>query len=392
LIRCSFCDVQNFMVFKGLSRFVLPDNVPSSISLEEIFYFPYLRFKGQIFYCLSHQLGYKIIDTTYIGLNNYDLPPSLGLRPQAMKLLPVTYKIKGRFIKKNEKSKAIFQKAEKLSELGRETRKKPTFYRSFIGETVSIIYLPTYPNNGQLYDGVLNRPIGGTDGLNKLTETSMTYQDNWVADFITTICPGCGDILHGAHDSVILSCKNCHRSYQEKAGSFVKIDWQIVTSNSSRARYLPFWKLEVEAKGINFTCFGDLLRLTNQPVAIQDHQKEMRPVFIIPAFKIRPKTFLRIAAAITLSQSYIPKGGTTMTADMHPVTLSVLDAEGAIKAVFGAMTIYKEKLLPRFPKISFRVIKAQLVYLPFEDHGHDLIQEQTEVSIISNVLQFGRSL
>ena len=102
LIRCSFCDVQNFMVTRGPLRFVLPESVPTHISKKEVFYFPYLRFKGKIFSCLSNTLDYKIIDTTYSGSNNNDLPPSLGMRPQAMTLRPVTHKIVGRFVKKNE--------------------------------------------------------------------------------------------------------------------------------------------------------------------------------------------------------------------------------------------------------------------------------------------------
>lgn len=392
LIRCPFCDVQNFMITRGPLRFVLPDRVPTHISLKEIFYFPYLRFKGKVFFCLSNLLDYKIIDTTYIGLKNYDLPPSLGLRPRAMTLRPVTHKIEGRFVKKNETAMTIFDKAAKLSELGQKKGREVLVHRSFIGETLSIIYLPTYYHDGQLYDGVLNIPIGSSGGLTATTANSMLFQDKWMPKFITTICPGCGDTLHGERDSVVLFCKNCHSSYQESNGRFVKIDWSLIVANTSRTRYLPFWKLQIEVTGVTLKSFADMLRLTNQPVVINETHEKVLPAFIVPAFKIRPKTFLRVAAAITLSQLQILEGETAMATHMHPVTLAASEAEQAIKAVLAAMTINKQELLPHFPKISCRLQKVELLYLPFVDHGHDLISEQMGVSIISNVLRFGRAL
>ncbi len=392
LLLCPFCDVRNFMIPKGPLRFVLPHQVPTDISLEDIFYFPYLRFKGKLYFTQLKELGYKIVDTTYIGLLQNGFPPSLGLRPQAMKLYPVTHTIQGKFVKKSEKTAMIFQKAAKISEIGKKNIRDVHTLRSFVGETISIIYLPVYYKNGRCYDGVLNNSIGKRNIHEPKSGSWLEFQNNWNPQFITTICPGCGDTLDGEHDSVILSCKNCHSSFQELNGRFVKIDWQIVLSKSKEICYLPFWKIQVVFKGVPLVTFADLLRLTNQPVVVREDHEQMLASFVIPAFKIRPKTFLRVAGALTLSQAKISNGEAEMVPNMHPVTLAASEAEQAILFVFAAITGNKVALLPLLPEITVRISKVELLYLPFVDQGHDIVQEQTGVSIISNILRFGRSL
>ena len=98
LIRCPYCEGQNLMTSRGVFRFVLPDKAPSHISRREMFYAPYLRFKGNIYYCKGKQQKYKVVDTTQKGINMGILPPSLGLRPQAMHISPVTESTKGIFL------------------------------------------------------------------------------------------------------------------------------------------------------------------------------------------------------------------------------------------------------------------------------------------------------
>lgn len=392
LIRCSYCDISNFMVTRGPFRFVLPDQIPSDVSFKDRYYFPYLRFKGELFSCHLDELNYKIVDTTYLGLKEYELPSSLGLRPQAMRLLPVTSNLPGRFVRTNEKISMIFDKAAQLSEIGRREKQDVLVHRSFIGETVSIIYLPSYFRNGQFFDGVLNQPLQSGVKLRAVHENSIEFQEKWVPSFISTICPRCGDDLVGQKDSVVLGCSNCHGAFQEQNGRLVEISWQIIPSEQKRIRYLPFWRLDVEAEGVNLTHFGDLLRLTNQPVVVREIHRKLAPTFVVPAFKIRPKTFLRLGGAMTLGQADFSDGKTAMQKGMYPVTLPPSEAEQALKVIMAAMTVNKGDLLPFLSKISFVVRKMDLLYLPFVDQGHDLVQEQTGVSVISNVLKFGRQL
>lgn len=100
LIQCPYCDVKNFMVNRGPLRFVLPDKAPVHIDRREMFYAPYLRFKGNIYYCKGKYLKHRVVDTTQRGVKSSVLPPSLGLRPQAMPVSLVTDRVIGSFFDK----------------------------------------------------------------------------------------------------------------------------------------------------------------------------------------------------------------------------------------------------------------------------------------------------
>jgi len=91
------------LAHRGPQRFVLPDTISSQIPRADVFYIPYLRFKGHIYSCLGEQLEYKIVDTTQLGYNNRRLPASLGLRPQAMKIQQVGGLRQERFVRLNQK-------------------------------------------------------------------------------------------------------------------------------------------------------------------------------------------------------------------------------------------------------------------------------------------------
>ena len=68
LTSCLFCDVQNYIVHSGLNRYVLPDKVPENIARDKILYFPYLRFKGNMFTCQGMEVQTKVLDTTHRGI------------------------------------------------------------------------------------------------------------------------------------------------------------------------------------------------------------------------------------------------------------------------------------------------------------------------------------
>jgi hypothetical protein len=393
LLKCPFCDGGNYLVAAGTSRFVLPDKAPSHIAREDLVYAPYFRFKGNIFSCQGKQVDYKVIDTTHQGFNIPSLPLSLGLRPQAMKIFPVTETITGRFCRQAEKITAIFTKATDLAALfsSREAD-KPLYHRAVIGETISCIYLPAYLQDDSLFDAVLNRPLGESRSIADLVQQSTPYQPAWEPRFLATICPHCAGMLTGEHDSLVLCCRNCASLWAENEGAFHPVSWRIVRSGQDDPVYLPFWKIRPTTTGIALSSFGDFLRLTNQPVVVKKEHDALDLCFWIPAFKIRPNLFLQMAKSITISQARIPVGETDMAKMMYPVTLPSSEAIQALKTILAHITMDKKHLLPQLPSIAFQARQTDLVYLPFTTSGQDLVQEQTTVSVSSAVLEFGRSL
>jgi DNA-directed RNA polymerase subunit RPC12/RpoP len=392
LIRCPYCEVQNFMVTRGVLRFVLPDKAPEHIDRREMFYAPYLRFKGNIYYCKGKHQKYKVVDTTQQGINASVLPPSLGLRPQAMPVSLVTDEVEGIFLRQTVKARVLLERAALLTMIDSKNINAPFYNRAYIGETVSCIYLPLYIENDVLHDAVTNKPLARGGSAEKMREKGSGYRQVWTPHFLATLCPKCGDSLTGEHDSLVLSCYNCDSSWEEKQGKFHSIAWSCIASTNKEMYYLPFWKIQVRSTGVAMDTFADFLRITNQPLVILQKHTKMELVFWVPAFKLRPSTFLRLGKNMTLSQAKIPKGEAAMAKKMHPVTLQRKDAVQALKSLMADVALNKRNLLPLLPEISFHPLSTELVYLPFSDKGHDFVQEQTGLSLAKSVLRFGRKL
>ena len=380
------------MVDRGPLRFVLPDRAPAHIDRREMFYAPYLRFKGNLYYCKGKYLKYRVVDTTERGVNSNVLPPSLGLRPQAMPISLVTDVVSGCFFRQTVKASTLLAKASQLTDIDSENIHASFYNRAYIGETLSCIYLPLYIEDGVLYDAVINTPLAHGGSAENLEEKSDRYQQAWKPHFLATLCPHCGDTLTGEHDSLVLSCQNCHSSWEEKEGGFHSINWQRVVSPHDHMVYLPFWKLRVRSTGVEMNQFADFLRMTNQPLVVQAVHEQMELVFWIPAFKLKPKTFIQLAKNMTVSQAKLPVGEQTMIKGMHPVTLERGEAVQALKSVLAAAALNKQRLLPRLPGMTFHTLASDLAYLPFFDRGHDFVQEQSGLSLAKSILRFGRSL
>ena len=393
LITCPFCDVGNYMLPSGILRFVLPDKAPASVAREDLLHMPYLRFKGSVFSCLGAQVEHKVIDTTHRGEEMPGLPVSLGLRPQAMKLLPAVKGCAGKFFKQTEKISALFARTMQLAESFSLDQTAP-YHRAFICQTVSCIYLPLYLRNGSLFDAVLNRPLEKGEGLDGMMRQAAGYQQAWTPRFLAAICPHCAGMLTGERDSLVLSCAECKSLWAADDGAFQRLDWQLVRSRREGGDhlYLPFWRVRPAVAGVSLASFGDFLRLTNQPVMITAEHDGRALDFWVPAFKIRPNFFLQLAKSMTVSQTRIPEGGREMAGKMHPVTLTAADALQAVKTILADLTMDKRHFMPRLPSIVVQPQHTDLVYLPFTYSGHDLVQEQTSLSLASAVLDFGRNL
>lgn len=392
LIRCPYCEVKNFMVTRGPLRFVLPDKAPSHIDRSEMFYAPYLRFKGNVFYCKGKYQKYKVVDTTQQGMSARALPVSLGLRPQAMPVSLVTEATEGVFLRQTVKAKVLLERAALLTRIDSEDINAPFYHRAYIGDTLSCIYLPLYVENEVLYDAVTNKVLAHGGSIEKMRENGSEYRSSWAPHFLATLCPQCGDSLTGEHDSLVLSCHNCHTSWEEKQGKFHSIAWNCIASKGEGMYYIPFWKLRVRSTSPALDTFADFLRLTNQPLVVMEKHSKMELVFWIPAFKLRPSTYLRLAKNITLKQAEISNGNVEMMKRMHPVTLQRKEALQSLKSVLAGSALNKRKLQPLLPEIHFQTLSTELVYLPFHDKGHDFVQEQTGISLAKSVLRFGRKL
>jgi len=384
-MECPYCGVNHFLYATDYFRFVLP----LKTDREDTIYAPYLRFKGNVFYCDQQNVGYRIVDITHLGIPMDGLPDSLGLRPQAMKMRFVTPKINGGYLRFSLKAIDILNRAGKLST---GASSKQILHRAFIGETLNLIYLPLYLKNDRLYDGVIDKPIHGFKVNQDTLEQALLKAPKWKISFIATLCPHCGWNLTGKRDSIVLTCSNCESAWEVVKGQFNRVRHAMVSSITEHPIYLPFWKIKAQATGAEINTFPDFIRLTNQPRVLGKDWENEAMHYWSPAFKIRPKIFLNLSRQFTISQKRYPGEEKIPRGEYYPVTLPRSEAIQALKVVLASATLYKKNIYPLLPEIRFKVLDSLLVYLPFILKGQELVQEQMQVSINRNTLEFGRKL
>ncbi len=392
LIRCEFCDVENYKIQHSISRYSLPAKIPPHISNSDIFYVPYLRFKGCIYYCQGEHLRHKLIDTTRIGANIDQFPVSLGLRPQAMRLLPVTRQLPGQYIRQNVKAQKIFAEAARLTSLFNTDRKNTITHRAFIGETISRIYFPVYTHNGSLFDGVNNYEIGSSAAAKQLISNVIAFSSEWEPRFLSTICPKCGDSMNGSAGTLVMNCENCETQWYEDGGRFKAVEYRVMPALYEKAKYIPFWCLEPEVDGCRLESLADFLKLTNQPVVAQEYHYRKKLSFIVPAFKVNPTIYLNTAKNLTILQSAFENTITQRLTNIYPVTLEHKEAVQSLKSVLAASALSYRLVRGVMESMTFNVETTKLIYLPFRNAGHDLIEHHTGMSIPAAALRFGRSL
>jgi len=385
LLLCPYCNVKNFLFPTDYFRFVLPNRAPD----KELIYAPYLRFKGNVFYCQGRTVGHRVVDITHVGLKFEGIPISLGLRPQAMTL---------KFLEPGKGGTSLLRFSLKATDILTKAGRIPSgssdeiFHRAFIGETLSLIYLPLFVDGDRLFDAVLNRPIADIpEGEDTITQAKIG-NPRWKLRFIATLCPRCGWNLEGERDSVVLTCHNCQTAWAASKGRFEQVKFMVVPGRGKDAVYLPFWKISAVAEGIEIQSFADFVRITNQPRVVRKEWEREPMSFWSPAFKIRPKVFLHLSRQFTVTQKSFQGEEEIRNRKLYPVTLPHTEAVQAMKTILAASTLHKKDVLPLLPRVNFKILDSTLVFLPFTDNGNELFQEEMRASINKNTLEFGRKL
>ncbi|MDH3392065.1 MAG: zinc ribbon domain-containing protein, partial [Desulfobulbaceae bacterium] len=300
LLACPYCGVKNFLQSSGSFRYVLPDRLEEP-EREQLIYVPYIRLKSNIYQVSENGISYKVIDTTQLGFIMPGLPPTLGVRPQAMKISRLTPDTKGRFLRLSVKAKIILEKAVQLSRLSRP-RGEALFHRAFIGDTLSFIYLPVRRDESHLLDSVTGNPLVELEKIASYPLKGTAFNPRWQVHFLPALCPHCGWNLDGEGDCLVPTCSNCNTAWEISDRGLRQLEWQIQPGDRYTSLFLPFWKVKAHVPELKIFSFADFIRRTNQPMIPKSEWHERIMSFLIPAFKLRPKIFLRIARGVTISQ------------------------------------------------------------------------------------------
>jgi ribosomal protein L37AE/L43A len=385
LFSCEFCRVNSYLLQDGFFRYMLPNAAPKT---KNLVFFPYWRVKGMLFSCVDSGIEHKFIDVSHQAVESQYFPNSLGLRSQALKLNFVTPEISGYFLKPTfsfKKVMDIFQDRFKKSLSG------PVFQQSHVGDTVSLIYSPFYKEE-KIYDAVLNKVVKTTTPDDFETASLPGGRPNWRTQFIPTLCPSCGWDLEGRRDALVMNCKNCNSVWRPTKKGFKQLNFSIMETEEENVIYLPFWRIKADVSGITLNSYADLVRVANLPKAIQRNWEDKEFRFWSPAFKVRPRVFIRLGRSITLSQPMEKMHRELSDVRIYPVTLPIKDAIESLSINLASFMKPQEDLFPLLKDISIKPESYILVYIPFVEQQHEFVQPTLYLTLNKNQLSLASNL
>jgi len=385
IFQCGFCRVSSYLGVPDVFRYILPDRAPEG---KDLIYFPYWRFKGMLFSCVPGDIKKRFLDVSQQAISSAAVPYSLGFRSQTQKLHFAVGDLKGRFIKPEFPKNAFINR---LNEQFSANLPKPILHQAQIGETLSIIYAPFYIED-RLIDAVLNQPVptGSADHIEPLLDRQV--KPEWPIDFIPTICPQCGWDMQGRSDALTLTCGNCNTAWWAKDGKLSQLKTAYVEDPGGKTVYVPFWRIQADASGLQLDSYADLIRLANLPKVVQPGWEKQPFHFWSPAFKASPQRFLTFAAQVTGSQPQDelipgnPKG------DIQPVSMPLSEAVESLTLTLAGFVKPRQRIDEVLSKLTVTPRKFLLVYLPFQEGHHELIHQGMNLAISRNLLAHSKNM
>jgi len=371
---CPYCRVRSCIAQKGFGRYFITPHKDIQKDVAPTF-LPYWRFKGVQYACTPAGVDHWFTDVSCLAIAQPPgkVPFSLGFRSQALQLKRVSARTRGTFLKPRPLK-------ESLATLGRSRSVRNAPIKEDIGESISLIYAPFYIADGQLFDGVLNTPLAQPGEADHFTNTEPCRPEK-ETQILSGICPGCGWDLEGQSDSLVLICRNCDSLWQPRQDKLGRIRFGSARPENENDVLIPFWKISAQVRGADrnlLTFRQDLMKMANLPGAVHPEAKTdlnapQELFFWAPAFKIRPKVFLRIARQFTISQ---PSPGLEKKIRMNthlPITLPASEAVQSIRLTLASLARPLRDHLPTLAEAKIKASDISLVFMPFETHHHEYV-------------------
>jgi hypothetical protein len=122
---------------------------------------------------------------------------------------------------------------------------------------------------------------------------------------------------------------------------------------------------------------------------------ERQPCLVlVPAFKVQPQSFIRLARIFTLAPLDVPEQPRLFGEPFcsEPVRLPLGEAAQSLRVVLAELLSRRPGGVGSARTLRLRVRRGRLVYLPFHPRGGDWVEEETGVAVQATALEHGSRL
>ncbi|WP_300457956.1 hypothetical protein [Desulfobacula sp.] len=376
IIKCDFCRTRNILHSHPYPCFYMAPGLKNPAGLSVV-YVPYWRFKGLEFSLGEKSPGFRVMDRSHLAVDKIRLPLSIGLRSQTQTLKFIRENLVGKFLP------PTISRKEMLQQIAGTGEKK-----IYIGEIFSLIFMPFFQDADILYDGLSGKKLAITASTLMADTPAPVYR----LEYTPSLCPNCGWDLRGDADSLVLQCNHCNTFWVIHHKKLIKVKGMFFDSCPGADLCLPFWRMQIGFKTLECGTYAHLIKLANIPESIQEEHKHQAVYFYVPAFKINPKLFLRIARQTTLAQIEPTRTDKMPTTQFYPATLPLEEGLQAVVPLLMDLCANKKEIWILLAKEKVTLNAFTLVYLPFQTSGSEYVQDTLCFSLPKNSLKFGRRL
>ncbi len=413
LLRCNYCHTDLYMVpSDGVFRYLL--NCAHRLEDAQLLWLPFWRFKG-LRYAVgpADRLDTSLIDTTVRAHGTIPRDMTLGIAPQgagvrliasARHLPPPDISVKSAIMAADIRLRVMEQ--------------VPACFYRLVGETTSLIYAPFMVTDRHHRDGnaVLRSLWGdGTTFSISLRQLKLleTYQEiaserpnfrgagqlshRFDIKFLPLICPECAAPLPREPHALVLRCPNCANAFGIRGKEFARLEYLhtdipgTFTDSDTDICFLPFWVLSLDLMDFPLNNRAAVRRMLVSWKGVPDGWEEEPVQLAMPAFKLNPGLYVRVAARMSMAAIDVPEENPYIPQrqPFSPVKLPVEEAAQAVKVVLFQMFRRRKRFLALIPKLRLRVRKIRLLFLPFQRAGREMVQCHTGLAINIRAIDLG---
>jgi hypothetical protein len=216
---------------------------------------------------------------------------------------------------------------------------------------------------------------------------------DWKMQLISALCPKCGWDLDGTRDALVLDCHNCSTAWYPLRGTLKELKFgQYANACREDSIFLPFWRIRASITGINLRSLNDLIQIANLPKVPRKEWDDVGFRFWIPAFKIRPQVYLRLATVMTLSQPHLDLESRLPPSGHYPVNMPINEALESLKMTLANFMKPRQSVADHISQVDIRAKSVVLVYMPFAAKHHEFVQPDFQIAINRNLITLSKNL